>query len=348
MNRLLIFTLILSIVLISFCTQIPRSYNVKYELPDDKVLVFVGQDNESVGGNNRFNNGYVDHIGVPAGITHYIALGSGAEDGKIPGLEVESTWGAGPMCLKYYVDSPNLKNCIMHLSITMADHEKEVAEGVHDSLILQIANFLKQYQEFPFFLRIGYEFDGEWNHYDSTNYKIAFRRIVDKLKAENIKNFATVFTGSSHLVDYKLWKSYYPGDEYVDWCGYSYWGGDTTSAEAHTAIKFARAHSKPIFIAEIAPRGYYFLKEDGKAFWDKWFVELFEHIENYKDVVKAISYINCNWYAQPMWDGWGDTRIQVVPYIKQKWLEKMTEPAYIIGTDEVFSLIGFRQNNPPR
>ena len=31
------------------------------------------------------------------------------------------------------------------------------------------------------------------------------------------------------------------------------------------------------------------------------------------DVVRATSYINANWDAQDMWDGWGQTRIETVP-----------------------------------
>ena len=62
----------------------------KYEPPAGKVLVFVGQDNASVGGNDRFTDGYVDYVGVPAGITHYIGIGGTTEEGLIPGLSVES------------------------------------------------------------------------------------------------------------------------------------------------------------------------------------------------------------------------------------------------------------------
>lgn len=321
------------------CSLIQKNEFAKYEPPKDKILVFAGQDNESVGGNDRFNNGYVDCVDIPAGITHYIGLGpASGTDGKIPGLNIESTWGAGPMCLKYYLDSPKLKNCIIHLSISMVDHEKEVAQGLFDKQIMEIDDFLKEYKDRPFFLRIGYEFDGEWNHYDSTYYKKAFRRIVDILKGQNVSNFATIFASTSPVVNYKLWSAYYPGDEYVDWCGYSYWG---KCPEECSSIQFARDHKKPIFVAETAPRGYYFLKEDGKAVWDEWFAPFFQHIENNGDIIKAFSYINCNWDAQPMWDGWGDTRIQVVNYLKKKWLEKMSDPRYVNGNDDVFSLIRF-------
>jgi hypothetical protein len=42
-----------------------------FEPPDGKVLVFIGQDNESVGGTENHRRGYADRVGAPAGITHY-------------------------------------------------------------------------------------------------------------------------------------------------------------------------------------------------------------------------------------------------------------------------------------
>jgi len=40
----------------------------KYEPPQGRVLVFIGQDNKSVGGNGPYVDGYVDKVVVPAGI----------------------------------------------------------------------------------------------------------------------------------------------------------------------------------------------------------------------------------------------------------------------------------------
>ncbi len=332
-------------MLISACSRQSHTNSLpergaKFAPPIGRILVFVGQDNESVGGNDRFNNGYVDHLGVPAGVTHYIGIGSLTKTGEIPGLNVESTWGAGPMCLKYYLDSPNFKGCVIHLSISMVDCEQKIAKGDHDLTIFEIAKFLKSYPDHPYFLRIGYEFDGEWNRYDSTAFKKAFRHIVDRLKAEGVTHFATVFASSSPIVDYSLWQAYYPGDGYVDWCGYSYWGESPTECPS---IQFAKDHNKPIFIAEITPRGRYLSKENGQELWKNWFDILFQHLEDNYNIVKAISYINCDWDSQPMWDDWGDTRIQANAYIKQNWLEKLSSPRFINGDDEVFALIGFKE-----
>ena len=345
MKRNLVFGLLSLFLLIFISCNNRKSetkYNVKYEPPNGKVIVFVGQDNESVGGNNRFNNGYVDHIGVPSGITHYIGIDTTNANGLVRGLNIESTWGAGPMCLKYYLDSPTLKNSIIHLSISMTNNLAGVANGIYDQQINEVAVTLKKYNNFPFIIRIGYEFDGEWNSYDPLNYKNAFRRIVDNLRAADVKNFATCMASSSFLIPVSTWEEYYPGDEYVDWLGYSYWGGNPNS-DTLAAFNFAKQKNKPLFIAEIAPRGHYIKNlESGQDLWNTWYTDFFNHVSNNLEYVKAISYINCDWDIQEMWDGWGDSRIQANDYIKNNWLVKINNEMFINADDEPFKQIKFR------
>ncbi len=314
-----------------------------YEPPADKVLVFVGQDNASVGGNDRFKDGYVEHVGVPAGITHYIGIGNFSfEEGDIPGMEIESTWGAGPMSLVYYLDSPTLSSSVIHLSIDMVNDEEEIAAGKHDDQIVSIANLLKLYSHFPFIVRIGYEFEGEWNHYDSTAFKQSFRRVVDIFNHEGVKNYTTCMASASPTVSIELWEAYYTGDEYVDWLGYSYWA---LPEEAMPTLDFARQKGKPVFIAESTPRHHFFTNEDGKELWESWFSDYFNHIESNSDIIRAISYINCNWDAQPMWDNWGDTRLQVDDFLLKQWQQKMAEPRYINAADQPHAVVGFANRN---
>jgi hypothetical protein len=308
----------------------------KYEPPDGTVLVFVGQDNESVGGNDRFDDGYADNVGIPAGITHYVGF-SILKD-HVMGLNAEETWGAGPMCLKYYLDSPTFDASIVHLSVSMVSAEAKVADGSLDHQIDELVQFLQEHDDTPFLLRIGYEFDGHWNHYEPEPFKQAWHRIVDRLRAGGVDNFATVMSGTTCNTTTGTWKAFWPGDEYVDWCGYSYWAGDPYGCGS---IEFAQEHGKPIFIAESTPRGRFLDKLDGERVWTGWYETYFKHIEENVDVVKAISYINCNWDAQPMWSGWGNSRIEVNDYVKEKWLAKMAEPMYLNAEDDVYPLIGF-------
>ena len=292
------------------------SYSARFSPPSGKILVFAGQDNKSVGGTAKYRDGYVDNIGVPAGITHYVYFAEGWTNkfnrtyakGKADGLNEETEWAAGPMNQKAYLDSPVLDRCVMHLSISMeGNSEDKVADGSYDHLIDELVDFVKNHPKHPFLIRIGYEFDGSWNAYDPQNFKAAFRRIVEALQKAKLTNFATVYASSSgakpqQFIDFD------PGTEYYDWVGYSWWGGDH---DGQAALDFARMVKKPIFIAEATPRGIFFDKEDHQGIWDSWFTKFFKHIEDNKDVVRAVSYINADWESQDMWtgDGWGQTRL---------------------------------------
>ena len=147
-------------------------------------------------------------------------------------------------------------------------------------------------------------------------------------------------SSSSFNTPYKSWQRYYPGDEYVDWVGYSYWEGISNDGDS---LRFARDKKKPVFIAESTPRGHFLDKEDGQQLWSSWYEPFFRHIKDNIDVVRAISYINCNWEAQPMWKGgeWGNTRIELNKNIKKKWLQKMQQPRFVNANDKPFEFIGF-------
>jgi len=313
------------------------------------VLLFVGQDNGSIGGHDPYRNGYVDHVGLPAGVTGYVYMVEGWTNrfgytfdvGSIDGLNQETTWGGGPACIRCFLDSPTFERAIVHVSVSMvAGSEVKIAGGSYDYLIDELALFFAEYRDHPFFLRIGYEFDGLRNRYDPENYQLAFRRIVDRLRAAELNNFVTVMSATSVSVGMDTWNLYYPGDDYVDWIGYSYWGG---GAESLGTLDFARAHGKPVFIAESAPAKYYLGVADGHMVWEAWFEPYFQHIRENRDVIKAVSYIDCHWEAQPMWIGrnWGDTRIEANPVVHYKWNAALYDPMFITGEDDVYALIGF-------
>ena len=49
----------------------------RFAPPAGEVLIFAGQDNISVGGTEKYRDGYVNNVGVPAGITHYVYFSEG-------------------------------------------------------------------------------------------------------------------------------------------------------------------------------------------------------------------------------------------------------------------------------
>ena len=326
----------------------PSRELAKFEPPDGNVLVFVGQDNESVGGNGRWSDGYVEAFGVPAGITHYVYFTEGKENpfggkfdiGSVDGLNSETEWAAGPMCMRCYLESARLQGTIAHLSISMEhDDEPLVAAGDYDHNIDELVAFVEEFADVPFLIRIGYEFDGEWNSYEPEAFIAAWRRIVDALRAAGLTNFATVLASYRLDIPDELWETYWPGDDYVDWLGYSYWEGGTYS---DLALDFARRTGKPIFMAESTPRGLFLDQESGEL-WDAWFADYFKHIEDNADVIKAISYINANWDAQAMWQGrdWGNSRLQDNEVLATKWRETMSQPPYVHTVDGTYELIRF-------
>jgi len=330
-----------------------QSKLAKFEPPEGKVLVFVGQDNESVGGTDKWSDGYVDHFGVPAGITHYVYFTEGKENpfggkfdiGSVDGLNSETRWAAGPMCLRCYLESEQLENTVIHLSISMEhDDESSVAAGDYDHNIEELVAFIREFDHLPFLIRIGYEFDGAWNSYEPEAFKIAWWRIVDSLRAEGLDNFATVLATYRLDIPDELWEDYWPGDDYVDWLGYSYWDGGTYS---DNALDFARAKGMPIFIAESTPRGHQ-LDQSSQQIWEEWFRRYFRHIEENKDVIKGISYINADWDAQPMWKGrgWGNTRIQDNEYLASRWSETMARDLYVHDVAGTYDLIRFNPEAP--
>ena len=328
----------------------------KYAPGYQQVLVLVGQDNESVGGNGDWQNGYVDTIGKPAGITHYIYFTEGKTNsfggkfakGTVDGLNSISNWKAGPMCMRCYLESKPLQNTLIHLSISMEhDDEPLVAKGDYDHNIQELLEFMQEFSHFPFLLRIGYEFEGSWNSYEPKPFIAAWRRIVDTLRANDVRNFATVLASSTVETKPATWETYWPGDDYVDWIGYSYWANGSYD---EAALAFARKKRLPVLIAETTPRGFYLDLPGSENVWTDWFEHFFRHVEKNDDVIKGISYINANWNEQLMWQnrGWGNTQLQDNPKLRAFWLKKISEPRYLHGTDNIYRAIGFNPTSQPQ
>jgi hypothetical protein len=228
----------------------------------------------------------------------------------------------------------------------MVNHEKSVAKGKLDYLINDLADWIKATKR-PVFLRIGYEFDGwDWNHYNKKHYLKAWQRIHAILKAKQVDNVAFVWQSKGTGSNQKVLEEWYPGDDLVDWCAYSYFGQPDKEM-----IVFARKHKKPVFISEATPvrqiDNLYFdsdLKKVKleKTIWKDWFIPFFQTIQENSDVIKAFSYINSDWTSQPMWITNAtfnkvDSRIQVSPYVSQKWIEELKKSKYLKASDGLWN-----------
>lgn len=161
-------------------------------------------------------------------------------------------------------------------------------------------------------------------------------------------------------------EKWYPGDDVVDWISISSFYRDlkpfnfeaeiTPAAAQQLYVDFARKKQKPLMIAEAAPQGYRTGAltrspigiNDAKPvtaedIWQSWYQPFFDFIHENNDVIRAVAYINTHWESQSRWycaaqaspptkecpeGNWGDSRVQVNPYIKQKWLEEVNDESF--------------------
>ncbi len=336
----------------------------KFEPADGKCIIFVGQEMEAIGGLEAYNDGYLDHFPTPGGFTMYTKIRPGDESfgftySGVAGLFTTDDWGDGPSNMSMQVADPDFKNMALAIGFEMVNHEGAIARGERDSLVLVLGEWLKSLSKRPVFLRIGYEFSGSWNHYDREEYIAAYRRIKNMYDSIGVNNVAYVWQshGSDEPMD--LLDSWYPGDEYVDWCGYSFF----SRFDEANMIEFARKKGKPVFIAEATPViSTPTTKTNGKTketilsnpvqaeeAWEKWFTPFFKTIHDNQDVVKAISYINCHWKANRMWFDNPtfqdvDARLQTSKEISERWKAEMAKSNYLQASDDLFELLWGKNN----
>lgn len=354
----------------------------KYLPPDGQTLLIIGQDLESI-------SGYVDDgdFPTPGGTTAYISLYDCANpDAYFPfgglGEHLDGTaapdidWGSGP--LNAHNCAFGFPNSTLAIGLYMTEEFfpnglNLIASGSYDAEIKRLADFIASTQ-IPVYLRIGYEFDGKWNigYENSSNFKSAYKHIVDVIRPI-APNCEMVLQACTSPVDdilegyHENIEDWYPGDEYVDWLGYSWFLNRQEQFDlTDEVIALARKQGKPVMVCESAPQGYDIANLQRKnintmldgvsgtgavaktpqEIWDEWYEPYFTYIHDHADVVRAVAYINCNWDAQAKWadpynEGyWGDTRVQANETIKQLWLGEIESDFWLHGSDSLFSLLG--------
>ncbi|MBX2846269.1 MAG: hypothetical protein KTR13_08655 [Saprospiraceae bacterium] len=336
-------------------------------------VLFIGQDLQSIGD-------YVSECKAcptPGGVATYINFdgilrkdfyGALGWTKKKKVFDEDIDWGGGP--LNAFKAVNNYPNSDVQIGLYLVDHCREIAEGQLDAELKQLGKFFMAHSETAFYLRIGYEFDGEWNNYYPEDYVAAFKHIVDAFRAAGIENVAYVWQSCTSPIDDIIEgfrediTRYYPGDEYVDWFAYSWFlspnegmEGSTQIDLANEVLDLARKHGKPVMVAESSNQGYDNLRltnrniaeiidgpagkelvnKSPEAIWAEWYDPFFDFIYANEDVIKAVTYINANWDGQDLWNSpyeqgyWGDSRIQVNKYIQERWLEEITKPGWIHG-----------------
>lgn len=324
----------------------------KFELADGQLLFFIGQDMGAIGGINSHQEGYCDYFDPPTGFTTYTNLSPGGQSFGFTmrgndGITTKANWGAGDICAQCILDDPDFQYSLVSIGLSLVGHEKAVAKGDRDDLIRELGLWIKGLGKRPVFLRVGYEFDGwSWNHYKKKHYLAAWKRIRSLFDDMGVTNVAYVWQSKGAGTDQATLEEWYPGDELVDWCGYSYFGDPDQEM-----LTFARKHHKPVFIAEATPvfemDGLYFdtrlsNPKIAERAWKEWFLPFIKILHENSDVIKAFSYINVNWSKQPMWIinptfQQVDSRIQVSEFIADKWKSEIAKPKYIKPGPELWA-----------
>lgn len=293
----------------------------------NKTHFIVGQDLDTV-------QAFVKEVlPNPSGTTSYTEISNSSR--CLHGLETPIDYGAGTIDTTAQVEL--VPNSVLVLGVCIKDALEDIVMRRCDASIDRFGDWIRSLSR-PVFLRIGYEFDGAWNNYDPQYYKLAFKWIVSRLRFRGVDNFVSVWQSATYYtpadngrpaskID-RSFMDWWPGTDVVDWMGTSYFNFDKRVHDAF--LNFARSKNKPVMIAESAPQGYDLelgitldaftnqrLSSDlaGKDIWTRWFKPFFKYINDNRDVVRAVAYINTPWKSQQMWTSgengfWGDSRIQ--------------------------------------
>jgi len=297
----------------------------KFVPPEGKILLIIGQDV------NTIDTYVVDAGVIPGGFMVYTSVQN------MEGIYSPVDYGAGVGHFQYLID--HYPNTVIQIGLYMVDALDGVIEGLYDENIDKLGEWIKKADR-PVYLRIGYEFDGPHNHYEPSKYVKAYRYIVDRLKANGVNNVAYVWHAHSHSLRSPIEK-WYPGDEYVDWIGISYFSQHYNYMMP--VIEFAKQHHKSVIIAETTPQGIG--TTFGEGSWKRWFQLFFNFIAEKN--IRAICYINSNWEEQPMWkgQGWGDARIQANKIIKKRWLDEIGKEKYLQASPGLYKILGYHSGN---
>lgn len=216
-------------------------------------------------------------------------------------------------------------------------YEDSVASGLFDGQIELFCRGLAQLKR-RVFVRIGFEFNGPWFGYAPEPYKAAWIRIVTAMRGHSLDDVAAVWCYCPLPGEREQpwgkdrdYSPYYPGDQYVDWWAIDLFSVEDFTCDNTVAFMWDAASSRfPVMIGESTPRWVGGVV-GGEATWRRWFVPYFDFIRAYANV-KAFCYIDWNWTNYPVWQDWGDARIEQNQTILEHYCAELAKPLYIHAT----------------
>ncbi len=205
---------------------------------------------------------------------------------------------------------------------------KEIAAGTWDDYFVEAAQTIHDFN-LPVFISIDHEMNGNWYPYaqaypgsttTAADYVAAWKHIVSIFRAQGANNAAFVWSPNVPDIGGIPYASYYPGDDYVDWVGISFYSGNSMSAMDE--IYRQLAPRKPFFITEWATsteQDKYNSLFPGDV---QWVQQFFAALETRYPRVKAISWFN--WQ-----NAQGDHRLTRVAGQAQAYAQDIAETRYL-------------------
>jgi beta-glucanase (GH16 family) len=305
--------------------MVSRAYYGAYLEPRIQVLHGAGQD--PVG----FRD-YAAALGPsrqPKIVMTYIGLGKSVAEIK--------AWGRD---LKQQLADAGAADILPQIGVSMVNGndtgtgiDGAVARGERDSQIAALCEVVQTLGR-PVFVRIGYEFEGDWNGYRPESYRAAFIRVTRAFREQHLP-VATVWCAAAMSAGDRGMQrllNYYPGDEWVDWWSLDLFSADEMTRVLPTAFCVAAGqHRRPVMVGESTAR--YVGVRDGQRSWDKWYAPYFAFIRA-RPEIKAFCYINWDWavWSKKLgftWNDWLDCRIEQNETVKKLYQEEMDRTLYL-------------------
>ncbi|MEL7120485.1 MAG: glycosyl hydrolase [Bacteroidota bacterium] len=321
-------------------TEIDPEYVYEYEKtkyvpPAGKTLLVMGQTVERV---NEYMDSFPDQP-IPGGWSAYGAVT------EFVGITENNTNQTGTT-QNHQMLVDRFPNTALHTAMWMVgtwDVAERTYNGEFDTVIHQFSQWFKTLDR-PVYLRIGYEFDGPHNEMEPEDYVKAYHHIVDYFRAEGVDNVAYVWH-SYAAPPYKGYSvtDWYPGDDYVDWVALSLffqpYAGPHLNPEGNALVDFAKAHKKPVMLAETNPVNG--IEKEGTEIWDTWFKNFFTIA--YEKNVKAICFINEDWtnFNVAGLESWKDARLYNNSLVSKAWFEETNKDRYLKQSDDLFEQLDY-------
>jgi hypothetical protein len=278
---------------------------------------------------------------------------------------------------------PNVGISFGAISTPSPPYTAAIAAGAYDDNIADLATALKRLPTVVY-LRIGYEFDLLGGQYGPPEiFKAAYRHVVDELRSHGVRNVNYVWhsagafwrgtdtslfaAGSGALAkalrdqpvpqDAQPIGAFYPGRDYVDAFGISYWqdsccfgrSGADARAEyeerTREILTEARAMGLPLHISESTPA---YVGADSGRESVQWLDNTFRLIEDFD--IRSLNLISIDWqeggfFAAPFWNGyWPDARLHHYADTRARLLAELDGDRYVQRNRTLPRRLGLRSS----